>query len=304
MIIYGAGLSGCLAGALNRDAHICEANKEAEHFGKHKAVLRFREDAIAHATGIPFKKVRVRKSIFIDGDERTQVTPRLSNMYSLKVAGKIAERSINNLDVVERYVAPPDLHERLGDMCRGRISWEAPFECVHGFNRDKGPFISTMPLPVLLELLELTVPGLEFKHAPVHVERYTVPDCDVHQTVYFPGGETPAYRATLTGSDLIIESTAPLNSEQQREYVSSSLFLSLLQAEFVSGSVQRYGKIVPLPDIVRKELLYKITTKHRIFSLGRFACWRNILLDDVYHDLRRIESLASMNHYDLLRRIT
>jgi hypothetical protein len=302
MIIYGAGLSGCLAGALYRRAEIFESNSEVGHWGGHKAVLRFREDAIAHATGIPFKKVRVRKSIFFEGEEFIHVTPRLANMYSMKVSGKIAERSINSLDVSERYVAPVDLHERLGDMCRGRIHFEEPFNGVP--KAHDGPIISTLPMPTLLDLLQLRVPELQFKHAPVAVERYKIQDCDVHQTVYFPGAETPAYRATLTGADLIIESTCPINSEQERSYITNSLFLSLAQAKFVSGSVQRYGKIVPLSDVVRKELLYKITTQHGIFSLGRFACWRNILLDDVYHDLRRIEQMASMNHYDLMRRIT
>jgi hypothetical protein len=51
-------------------------------------------------------------------------------------------------------------------------------------------------------------------------------------------------------------------------------------------------------------LLYTITVQHDIFSLGRFACWRNILLDDVYHDVRRIEQMTSMNNYDLMRSVT
>lgn len=307
MIIYGAGLSGCLAGALNRSAHIFEANEEANHFGQHKAVLRFREQDIAHATGIPFRKVRVRKSIFYCNNEYDRVTPRLANMYSRKVSGKIAERSITNLDTVERFIGPPDLHQRLGEMCRGRIMFGArmlPGGPPHSHKHEGGPCISTLPMPELLQVLGIEVPGLEFKFAGIHVERWRVPDCDVHQTVYFPGPETPVYRATLTGADLIIESNQPLTSDAERNYIGNSLYLPLESAEFISGSVQRYGKIVPLPDAVRKELLYKITSQHGIFSLGRFACWRNILLDDVYHDVRRIEQMAQMNHYDLIRSAT
>lgn len=307
MIIYGAGLSGCLAGALFPEARIFESNAETNHWGKHKAVLRFREESIGHATGIPFKKVRVRKSIWYNNNEYGQVTPRLANMYSHKVSGKIAERSITNLDTVERFIGPSDLHERLGQRCKGRIAFESPMAPggpPEALRLREGPCISTLPLPLLLDVLGLKVPALEFKHAPVEVERWEVPDCDVHQTIYYPGTETPVYRATLTGADLIIESTRQLASDAERNYIGNSFFLSFAGAKFVSGSTQKYGKIVPLPDSVRKELLLKITMQYGIYALGRFACWRNILLDDVYHDLRKIEQMAKMNHYDLITRMT
>ena len=141
MIIYGAGLSGCLAGALNRSAHIFEANEEANHFGQHKAVLRFREQDIAHATGIPFRKVRVRKSIFYCNNEYDRVTPRLANMYSRKVSGKIAERSITNLDTVERFIGPPDLHQRLGEYGLLFLFADAPVAAVQ-VDHDRRAFIA------------------------------------------------------------------------------------------------------------------------------------------------------------------
>jgi hypothetical protein len=63
-------------------------------------------------------------------------------------------------------------------------------------------------------------------------------------------------------------------------------------------SEQRYGKIVPLPAEPRRALLTRLTTQHGVYSLGRFATWRNVLLDDVVNDLAVIRKLLRASEYD------
>ena len=43
--------------------------------------------------------------------------------------------------------------------------------------------------------------------------------------------------------------------------------------------------------MVRKELIHRLSMEANVYSLGRFATWRNILLDDVVEDARRIQRM-------------
>jgi hypothetical protein len=54
-------------------------------------------------------------------------------------------------------------------------------------------------------------------------------------------------------------------------------------------SEQYYGKIRPIDEDLRKQFIFEMTTKYGIYSLGRFATWRQLLLDDVVDDLQHIE---------------
>jgi hypothetical protein len=48
--------------------------------------------------------------------------------------------------------------------------------------------------------------------------------------------------------------------------------------------------------------LFRLTHEHNVFSLGRFATWRNILLDDVVDDIVQVKRLLkSSSAYDLRR---
>jgi hypothetical protein len=66
----------------------------------------------------------------------------------------------------------------------------------------------------------------------------------------------------------------------------------------VNSHTQKYGKITPIDDRVRKDFMLHLSKKYNIYSLGRFATWRQILLDDVCKDLRVIESLINSGGYD------
>ncbi len=54
-----------------------------------------------------------------------------------------------------------------------------------------------------------------------------------------------------------------------------------------------------MSDAPRKALLHHLTITHGIYSLGRFATWRNILLDDVYEDVFAIRKMIHQSHYDV-----
>ncbi len=110
--IIGAGLSGLIAAHAWPSVPIVEAQSEPQ---PHKALLRFRSNAVSQLTGIEFKKVLVRKGLYSEGEYKPP-TIALANQYSRKVLGRIlGDRSVWNLDPVERWIAPENFQERLLD---------------------------------------------------------------------------------------------------------------------------------------------------------------------------------------------
>lgn len=294
MIIVGAGLAGLLAAHAWPQAQVFESSKAPK--AEHKALLRFRSDAVSRLTGIDFRKVTVRKGIWMDG-KFVQPNIRAANMYANKVTGSLSgDRSLWNLDPVERFIAPESIYEDMLANVQRRITWGTSFS--FGLDRRR-PVINTAPLPLVVRALDMQAEGgLTFKRAPIAVQRYRVPGADVFQTIYFPGAGQ-LYRASLTGSLLIVESVLSEDGALCPDAYSQVMdAFSLTKAEFIDAVEQKYGKIVPLPDAQRKALLHQLTAEHGIYSLGRFATWRNVLLDDVVADIAVLRRLMRASNYE------
>lgn len=303
MLIIGAGLAGLIAAHAWPQATVVEAQEKPEQ--RHKALLRFRSDAVAKLTGVEFRSVTVRKGVW-DTDAQKYVAPDIAaaNQYTQKCGLGIApDRSIWRLDPAERYVAPDDFYPLLVDSVGSRIQWATPFSRLGLSVRDPRELIvSTAPLEWLASQLSLrTDQALLFRRAPITVTRFHVKDCDTFQTAYFPRPATSVYRASITGSTLIVESTAPIG---HTELIDVCVAFALGSAELKSlgASEQRYGKIAPIPDSARKAMMFQLTHEYGVYSLGRFATWRNILLDDVVDDISVIKRMIrNANHYDTRR---
>lgn len=298
MIIIGAGLSGLLAGALDRRAKIIEMQKGLPH--NHHAVLRFRDDKIGRALNMPFRKVRVLKGIW-HNSEWVQPTPDIANSYARKVTGAIVDRSILDIRPVERFIAPKNFIERLAEACNGRIDYGV--DAAKSWATLPRPLISTIPLPHMLNFAQIDWGDDDkFRHQSIKVVKFRVPGADVFQTVYFPAKEQCVYRATLTGDELALECVGegPMNEWQQSEAL-WAFGLRAQDVEMLDAKKQGLGKILPLPDTERKAILWRLTREHGVYSLGRFACWRNSLLDDVYEDYFRIRRMMELGEYDVMK---
>ena len=291
MNIIGAGLTGLLAAYAFKDAVIHEYLKEPR---VHKAVLRFRTEEVSKLTGIPFKKVTVQKDVYSNG-RFVGADLRHMNHYSLKVTGGYSQRSIGDLKPVERYIAPLDFHQQMLDHHKDRIFYDSDVPLT----QMSIPVISTLPLNVLIEKfsLDAKLPEQALANAPIYVTTVTFAHCDLYQTVYFPDLDLSVYRASITGNQMIIESMAPIDMKMVH-YIKDVFGLS---GSWEVGSFnfkQVIGKFEPLDEEYRKQLMYDITTALGIYSLGRHATWRKILLDDVVNDIKRIESMLKTSAYD------
>ncbi len=290
-VIVGAGLSGLLAAHAWPKSTVFEAN--AAPIENHKAVLRFRGEQVSALTGIPFRKVVVRKGVWCDGDF-CKPTIMHANLYSRKVLSRLEnDRSIWNLDPVERFIAPEDFYLQLIDSVGDRIKWstQVSFEGKHAVS-----FVSTIPMPAMIrskvkEIVSVDEP-IQFGYSGIKVQRYRIPDCDLYQTIYFPSHDTPLYRATITGSMLIAESVG--DNFDDAELLEEVFGVEGLQP--MTQTKQKYGKIAPI-DESRRRTLIRALSEMGIYSLGRFATWRNILLDDLIHDIGRIKMMMDSDQY-------
>lgn len=297
-IIIGAGLSGLLAAIAWPRAAVFEAGSERA-VSTHRALLRFRTDSVSRLTGIPFRRVLVRKGIW-SAARRRFISPdiRSANLYARKCVGVLrADRSVWNVDPVERFVAPGEFYEELLASADPRISWEVPIDFA---GKHREIIVSTAPMGEAMKALP-QMPRPEFRWRSIRVVRHEVADADLHQTIYFPDAPSGLYRASFTGSTLIVESMSEMSAVDE-EIVSEAFGLSRIRFSTSSDSVeQRFGKIVPLDAPTRGRILFALTHSARIYSLGRFATWRNILLDDVVSDIDVIKRLinSSSHDYDL-----
>ena len=304
--IIGAGMAGLLAANILRryDPIIMEQSPGLPN--NHSALLRFRTDEVSKALKIPFRNVEVRKAIFYDGKLTSESNLKFSNLYSAKVAGVVMPRSIMNLDPVQRWIAPATL---IQDMSRNiKIIFNSKVQCADDLLKlGEDPIVSTMPMYELARILheEDKVPtmlGLPIWVASGEIEH---PNTDVFQTIYFPEHRFPYYRASITGNRIIVESNDPVaESEDNSNYNSPENFLECFLKEFFGihaqlkkgTAVQRCqsnGKIKPIDDLTRKAYILELTDFHQIYSLGRFATWRQILMDDLVKDIDCIDLFIS-----------
>jgi hypothetical protein len=302
MIVVGAGLSGLVAAHAFPHARIVEAAPAPRQ--THAALLRFRSEVVANLIGVEFRRVRVHKGIWFGGRFHAPDI-RLANWYALKTIDHISDRSIWDIDTVDRFIAPESLYEDLVGKLATRIQWGYRVENFAHLRSSLGmaedvPILSTMPMVFALRAAGIDHAAMTFSRAPIAVRRVRLANCDVFQTVYFPDPEVSTYRASITGSLLTMEGTTneQFHGDAELDAVLRA-FGDPKVVEALPNHTQHYGKIAPIDEHKRKSAMFQLTYGHRVYSIGRYGVWKNILLDDVIQDLAVVRKLiTAANFYD------
>ena len=144
----------------------------------------------------------------------------------------------------------------------------------------------------------------------------TVDNCDAYVSVYSPDPLELYNRVSLTGNQLTIECSMPEANQIQLDSIAAKhselgekselikeakflLGIDRLKVHSIKASVQKYSKILPIDDNIRKRFIMWATDRFNIYSLGRFATWRpGLLLDDVVNDVRVIRKIIKNGQYD------
>jgi len=297
MIIIGAGMSGLIAGHYFRARRPMIVEQQGELPNNHEALLRFRSTEVSKTTGINFRKMRVRKSIMFKGAYADKANPFLANMYSFKVTGQVVGRSIWDMEDADRYIAPPDF---ISQAAAGlSILYGKNFDYREIASRTEIPLISTIPMPAMMRLVGWpNVPKFNYQSIWSAQLEFQSPGVDVAQTIYYPDLEAEYYRASISGKKMIIEfMTEPTGEDGLAKIIESiCMDFGIPDPQFVGRPTfksHRYGKIIGIDEDHRKDFMYHLTRDHNIYSLGRFATWRQILLDDVVNDCSVIGKMIS-----------
>ena len=304
MKIYGAGMAGLLTGHMLRrfNPEICEEKEKLPH--NHEALLRFRSNDVSTAAGIPFKKVKVHKAIKYGNKIETIPNLFYSNLYSGKVIGAYLDRSITNLEPVNRYIAPSNfidlmaqgLNIEYGKSLNHMRCLEANGgEEIH-FTKHSDPFpiISTIPMPIIMKIVGWkNIP--EFKYKTIWSQKTIIkkPEVMINQTIYYPDPFVDFYRISITNNIVTTEYIKePRNSGPDiMGALRDDFGIEAKELSSIITSEMKYGKLLPIDEKIRKEFILYLTQKYNIFSIGRFSTWREILLDDIVKDIKIVEGL-------------
>jgi hypothetical protein len=308
MLIIGAGMSGLLAGQYFRSMQPKIVEKQDSLPNNHKALLRFRSDAVSKLSGIPFKKVRVDKLMNYKEKHITHPTLMHNNLYSQKVTDTIRGRSIMDLSTVDRYIAPNDFINRLSHGLNIEYNSDARAKIVRQVLDPSDVLISTMPIHILSSVLNFELPvQLETKEIWTAKFEIETPKCDVYQTVYYPNPLLPLYRLSITGNMVIAEFCRDPNEDTKwkKELLEHNIlhFLDIdfgivyPEVSYPEISYQKYGKLVPVDGSEVKDFMAWATRNYNIYSLGRWGTHRQLLMDDVVKDLDVIRNMILSNQY-------
>lgn len=291
IIILGAGLSGCMAYSFfKNNADILILDKKQNFNPIHDAILHFDNPEIGYLIGIKLKKIIIKKGICYKDEIYNISNIKFSNMYSMKVlGGGLSNRSIWNLENKERWISVSDFESKIPVKLGCKVEKINNNEIFFDGTSERFDFlISTIPIIYLLNLIDLDS-DLSFKFNPIWVYKAELPVfSDVYQTIYFPDIFNPVYRSSVDGNYFIIESLSEIDDNIIKNVLLNFGFDFSIKFEC---NKQSFGKIIPVDDIKRKSLLFQITKKYNIYSLGRFAIWKNIKLSDVYNDLIKIKDM-------------
>jgi hypothetical protein len=296
MIIFGAGLAGLLAARRLWSYNPIIYEKQREIPNNHSALLRFRTNDVGEALSLPFKKVNVYKGVLCEDGVTITNNPTIRdfNAYSIKSIGHVIERSIIDTKNAVRFIAPGNLIESLSN--KATIKCECDCRNYIGTG-EYDPIISTIPMPELMRILDYPSKfTVKFDTRPIWTINCELRNVEVYQTLYVPYNKDEPYRVSITGNKMTLEFAFEPPGNSDLWFIDHYLDIILgandikLKSGYIETKMQQYGKILSIDDIERKKFILWATDKFNIYSLGRYATWRQILLDDVLKDISIINT--------------
>lgn len=310
-LIIGAGLSGLMMGyLLKRNFKIIDA-APGPRFG---ADAPFYLHAPLGWLPTQWQEVDVHQNIW-NGSQFSK-TPTIKDMndYARKITGKVIDTSLKFMDgSIKKGFIPSSggsdqILKDLYDDVEWNVVWGAkvvkislddkkvdamcslpgdPSQVKQQYRYKR--MISTMPLPALLSLSGQPLP-CSFSSDTIYSSSWDVPQNDTMETfqiIYITSTSHSAYRASLIGNKIIIESMYAGASEFDEAQLIQSLW-GFENCKFNSKATIRPGKFHPISEGKRKVIVNELTSKSSVYSLGRYATWQYKRIDHISEDAHSI----------------
>lgn len=316
IVIIGAGVAGSISFEYFRNFKptIFDSDiKKNTALKNHEAIIRIKNKKLGDILGCSLKEIEVTKEIYSEGKIYKRSNSRLNNLYSYKTNKAFMNRSISGTkdQNQKRYLLPANF------TVEPFVGWELVgikkkylifIDTISGTEQHVSydVCISTIPLPTLLKIIGYKH-NMYFGYENIFIKKikYSLKAKGIYQTIYFPDLYLDTYRATLEENCLTVESMNELTGDEIT-IIESAFGLDCLstESEVFLNHKQKFGKIQPVEyDYERKAALLYLTKEYNIYSLGRFATWRQVMVDDLVGDLEKIKSMIYTNkaitEYDL-----
>lgn len=317
IIIIGSGIAGTIAYNFFKEFNPIVIDKGIQRYRikPHDAIMRLRDSQIAEYLGTyDYDPVKITKAIYYKDMLCSQSNIILNNLYSMKVYNELGNRSLNNLETVDRYLID-------GFPAPARIHWNKNVyrienNIIYTIDEETGKeeefkydiCISTIPMPFMKNIIRSSkeILNVNFKYNPVYTIRIKLPfNSNVHQTIYYPEISFPVYRATIQKNILIIE--AIKINKNDIIHINKSYLIKYVLRSFgidknILNKVKAYywneikiGKIMAIDETIRLKYIIWLTDMHSIFSFGRFAVWRPLRADHLIDDIKKIQRMIKAN---------
>jgi len=308
--ILGAGLSGLICANYFKEYKVLERSDSVKI--NHRALLRFKSNELSKFINIrSFKAVNVRKSIYHKGKFYDKPDLTASILYSQKVSNTISDRSIwmEDGNHVIRYLPNYNLINELSlntnvkcskkiiKIDNGRITFS------NGTIEAYDTIISTIPLNEMVKIVGIDDKDNKFKSKSIFTTVIKIKDCDFHHTVYIIDEDTSIYRISFVGNTVIFESMDRITKPIVYDFLTAfGLKQNMNDCVFdCFNFIHQYGKLFSIDRDVVKSILLYLTEEFNIYSLGRYAVWRNIMSEDLIKDILKIKEMiyCDKHKYDI-----
>jgi hypothetical protein len=297
IVILGGGVSGLMA-AKRLSMHfpslkVAIIDKKFEiqdHvFHLHKPILEIPE--LNDPEFLQMKKFTT--GVWTENGLGSSVTLKDANDYAFKIFGKLGISNVGNSSNFTIYpVDKPQLVAALQSPYAERIKGT-----IEGIDANSKRIalidepvligyqylISTIALPVFLKLAKLDC-KIKFEHYPFWIASHNIGyDSNCFQQLVVTHPKMNLTRVTLFNSNLYFESTdgflTPLDYTCLRNIF--GMVMDNVHYEFHQLFPGRLGII---KQLIRKPLLYWLTTKFDVLTLGRYGAWTYKVSNDVWDD--------------------
>jgi len=317
-VIIGGGISGLLMGYVLKeyDYTILEQASESSIITGAPFYLHKPIDWLP----TKWKRIEVHKNCW-DGKWFVR-TPNIGHMndYARKITGKIHDTSLKFMDggIEEGYLPVGgnssrvikdllDANERhVQYSCR--VTEILPAKKVIKLNKEDKEYtihysnlISTIPLPVLLRMLNLEI-DFTFKADPILTSAYKVTEneaVDAYQIIYVTTPKLKPYRVSLMHNTIFVEAMVPMDEDENRNLI--KMVWGFENPKHIETKSVSPGKFHPIERNKRKILLARLTSDYGIYCIGRYAVWAYKRLDHLADDAMELVKIIRDNSSNILR---